>query len=145
MQHPMRCTLKIDSVTAILVCCMGGQMKRREFIAFVGGATVWPLRAQGQQVASRSVGVLGVGSIESVRTSFARAQRRLAEMGHVEGRNLVLEYRGADNQEDRLGALAISEGFCRVSEDIGMALRDPPLRRSGQPSHPPFMTCGRSD
>jgi len=81
-------------------------MKRREFIIALGCAAVWPLAALAQQAASRIVGVLGSGSLEAVRTSFAPAQRRLAEMGYVEGRNLALEYRWADNQEDRLAALA---------------------------------------
>jgi ABC-type uncharacterized transport system substrate-binding protein len=84
----------------------GGQMKRREFIAFVGGATLWPLAGQGQQAAPRTVGVLHFSSLESSRRNFAPAQRRLAEMGYIEGRNLAVEYRGADNQEDRLAALA---------------------------------------
>ncbi len=63
-------------------------MKRREFIIALGCAAVWPLAALAQQAASRIVGVLGSGSLEAVRTSFAPAQRRLAEMGFVEGRNL---------------------------------------------------------
>jgi putative tryptophan/tyrosine transport system substrate-binding protein len=67
-------------------------MKRREFIALVGGATVWPLAALGQQATSRIVGVLGMGSLESSRRIFAPAQRRLAEMGYVEGRNLVVSF-----------------------------------------------------
>jgi putative tryptophan/tyrosine transport system substrate-binding protein len=57
-------------------------------------------------VAPRTVGVLNFGSLEGSRKNFAPAQRRLAEMGYVEGRNLVVEYRGADTQEDRLAALA---------------------------------------
>jgi putative ABC transport system substrate-binding protein len=82
-------------------------MRRREFIiALGGGAAVWPLAALAQQATSRIVGVLGSGSLEAVRRSFAPAQRRLAEMGYVEGRNLAIEYRWADNQEDRLAALA---------------------------------------
>ena len=81
-------------------------MRRREFIIALGGAAVWPLAGQGQQVAPRIVGVLHFGSLEASRTVFARAQRRVAEMGYVEGRNLVVEYRGADEQEDRLAALA---------------------------------------
>jgi putative ABC transport system substrate-binding protein len=67
---------------------------------------VWPLAALGQQVASKIVGVIGLGSLESLRTGLAPFQRRLAEMGYVEERNLVVEYRAADNQEDRLAALA---------------------------------------
>ena len=80
-------------------------MRRREFIVALGVA-VWPLAALGQQPASRIVGVLNFGSREGSRSNFAPAQRRLAEIGYVEGHNLVVEYRWADNQEDRLAALA---------------------------------------
>ena len=79
-------------------------MKRREFIGLVGGAAVWPLEAQGQQAAI-VIGVLALESLARTRASLAPAQRRLAEMGFVEGQNLAFEYRAADNQEDRLAAL----------------------------------------
>jgi putative ABC transport system substrate-binding protein len=81
-------------------------MRRREFIAFVAGATVWPLAAQGQQKAPRTVGVLGFGPLEVVRKGFGTAQRRLAEMGYVEGQNLAIEYRSADSHQERLAGLA---------------------------------------
>jgi putative ABC transport system substrate-binding protein len=100
-------------------------MKRRKFIALVGGATLWPVAVLGQQTASRIVGVLGPGSVESSRTLFAPAQRRLIEMGYVEDRNLVAEYRGADNQEDRLPALAGDLVQRRV--DAIVALGGPPI------------------
>jgi len=64
-----------------------------------------PLAAQAQQAATRVIGVLAFGSLAGGRAAFAAAQRRLAEMGYVEGGNLTIEYRGADNQEDRLAAL----------------------------------------
>jgi putative ABC transport system substrate-binding protein len=80
-------------------------MRRREFISLVGGATAWPFAAQAQQAAAPIVGILGFGSLEAVRASFSHAQRRLAEIGYIEGRNLTLEYRGADSQEERLPAL----------------------------------------
>lgn len=71
----------------------------------VGGAAVWPLAAQGQQAATRVIGVLALESLARTRASLAPAQRRLAEMGFVEGQNLAFEYRAADNQEDRLAEL----------------------------------------
>src|SRR5690348_7462033 len=80
-------------------------MRRREFIGLVSGAAVWPLSARGQQAAIRVVGVLALESLAGSRASFAPAQRRLAEIGYVEGQNLVFEYRAADNREDRLAAL----------------------------------------
>ncbi|SDJ75479.1 MULTISPECIES: ABC transporter substrate-binding protein [Bradyrhizobium] len=81
-------------------------MRRREFIGLLGGAVAWPLAAHGQQPASRIIGVLGFGSIEAARTGFVPTQRRLAEMGYVEGRNLTIEYRGANGRENRLAELA---------------------------------------
>lgn len=80
-------------------------MRRREFIGLIGGAAMWPLSARGQQPAVRVIGVLALESLAGARASFAPAQRRLAEMGYVEGQNLAFEYRAADNQEDRLAAL----------------------------------------
>ncbi|MBR1297214.1 ABC transporter substrate-binding protein [Bradyrhizobium sp. AUGA SZCCT0042] len=81
-------------------------MRRREFIAAIGSAAAWSLPALGQQAASRTLGVLDVGSLEGARRNFGSVQDRLAEMGYVEGRNFALEYRCADSHEDRLGELA---------------------------------------
>jgi putative ABC transport system substrate-binding protein len=81
-------------------------MRRREFLIALGGTATWTLPAVAQQLASRTVGVLELGSLEGARRSFGPAQRRLAEMGYVEGRNLALEYRWADNRDDLLTALA---------------------------------------
>jgi putative tryptophan/tyrosine transport system substrate-binding protein len=82
-------------------------MGRREFIIALGGAAACPLAALGQKARSRIVDVLAFrSSLAGNRASFAPAQRRSAEMGYVEGQNLAFEYRLADNQEDRLAALA---------------------------------------
>jgi len=80
-------------------------MKRREFMGLVGGAAAWPLAARAQQPTA-VIGYLSAGgSLESNRRGFAPAVRRLAEMGHVEGRNLSVEYRFA-SQEEQLASLA---------------------------------------
>jgi len=80
-------------------------VRRRDFILLASGAALWPHTARGQQT-PLAVGVLGIGSKEAVRANFSSAQARLAEMGYVEGRNLTIEYRWADYQQDRLAALA---------------------------------------
>jgi putative tryptophan/tyrosine transport system substrate-binding protein len=80
-------------------------MKRRDFIQMVGGATLSSRLARGQQI-SPVVGVLGFATLEAVRANFATVQARLAEMGYVEGHNLSIEYRWADYQQDRPAALA---------------------------------------
>lgn len=81
-------------------------MRRREFICLLGGAMAWPFAARGQQPASRTIGVLGFGTVEATRKGIVPTLRRLAEMGYVEGRNLTVEYRGANGREDRLAELA---------------------------------------
>jgi ABC-type uncharacterized transport system substrate-binding protein len=81
-------------------------MRQRAFIIALGSAAVWPLPAPGQKAPTRTVGALGVGSLEEVRRNFAPVQRRLAEAGYVEDRNLAVEYRWADGQEGRLATLA---------------------------------------
>jgi putative ABC transport system substrate-binding protein len=83
-------------------------MRRREFITLLGGtAAVLPFAARGQQAATKVVGVLAFGSLAGARANLIPPiQRRLAEMGHVEGHNLAFEFRAADNQEDRLAVLA---------------------------------------
>jgi putative tryptophan/tyrosine transport system substrate-binding protein len=60
-------------------------MKRREFVRLLGIGAARPIAALGQQVGPRILGVLGFGSLEEVRASYAPVQRRLAEMGYIEG------------------------------------------------------------
>src|SRR5262245_9851097 len=81
-------------------------MRRRDFVGLVGGAAAWPLAAGAQQPRVPVVGFLGVSS-QAEGAQFASYVRAgLAETGFVEGRNLRIEYRWADEQYDRLPALA---------------------------------------
>src|SRR5262249_55242703 len=85
----------------------GDRMKRREFISLLGSAAAWPLAARAQQAALPVVGYLNFGgSPESDTPRLTGLRRGLNQSGYVEGRNLVIEYRWAGNQADRLSTLA---------------------------------------
>jgi len=80
-------------------------MKRRDFITFAGSAAAWPLVARAQQPMA-VVGFLCSGSPDSDAYRVTGFQHGLNELGYVEGRNVAIEYRWAENQYDRLPALA---------------------------------------
>jgi len=95
---------------------MASYIARRKFLAALGGvAAAWPLAAQGQQPAMQVIGYLNPGSPESDTPRLTGLRRGLNESGYVEGRNVVIEYRWAGNQADRLPALAADLVQLRVA------------------------------
>jgi len=83
-----------------------GQMRRREFLGVLGGAAVWPLAAHAQQPAVPVIGFLGSASPVAFMDRLQAFRRGLAETGFVEGRNVGIEFRWANNQLDQLPRLA---------------------------------------
>jgi putative ABC transport system substrate-binding protein len=82
-------------------------LKRREFITLVGGAAVsWPLRAWAQQAAMPVVGFLDPRSPEHIAERLRGFRQGLKDAGYVEGENVAIVYRFAENQNDRLPELA---------------------------------------
>jgi len=81
-------------------------LNRRGVIGLVGGAAAWPIVARAQQSSLPVVGFLHSGSPEGRAPRIAAFRRGLAEGGYIEGQNVTIEYRWAEEHYERLPALA---------------------------------------
>jgi putative ABC transport system substrate-binding protein len=81
-------------------------MRRREFIALMGGATAWPLATQAQQAAMPVIGFLGPASAEAWKSWTKVFVDRLDELGWTDGRTVRIVFRWASGHSDRFGELA---------------------------------------
>jgi putative ABC transport system substrate-binding protein len=88
-------------------------MRRREFIAGLGSATAWPLAARAQQAATPVIGFLSTQSADDEYKNFTLPfLQGLKETGFVEGQNVAVEYRWAENELDRLPAAGAHSRSC---------------------------------
>ena len=101
-------------------------MRRREFITLLGGAAVWPLPVRAQQARRLPViGVLVASPLHTIKPRVEAFRQGLRELGYVEQQNVVIEWRSAEGQLERLPALA-SE-LVQLKVDIIVAAGgDPP-------------------
>jgi hypothetical protein len=104
---------------------MASHIGRRQFLATLGAAAAaWPLAARAQQPAVPVIGYLNSASPEADAARLTGLRRGLNQSGYVEGRNLVIEYRWAGNQADRLPALAADLIQLRVAVIVTHGLRN---------------------
>jgi putative ABC transport system substrate-binding protein len=117
-------------------------MKRRQFIALLGGAVAWPLATHAQQSAMPVIGYLNLGSPESDASRLTGLRRGLNQTGYVEGRNLVIEYRWAGNQANRLPALAADLVQLRVAVIVTSGLVSTLAAKAATTSIPIVFSAG---
>jgi putative tryptophan/tyrosine transport system substrate-binding protein len=91
-------------------------VRRREFITFLGGAAAWPMAAQAQQAGKvPTIGFLGVSTPAGQAHMVAALVQRLRELGWIEGRTIAIEYRWAEGRQERYGEIVAE--FVRLKVD----------------------------
>jgi putative tryptophan/tyrosine transport system substrate-binding protein len=103
-------------------------MKRRDFIAVLGGAAAWPRVARAQQPAGVArIGILGLASAAAVAPYVNAVRAGLRDLGYIEGKNLIIEHRFGDDKYDRLPDLAAQ--LVHLNVDVLALLIHPNCRK----------------
>jgi putative tryptophan/tyrosine transport system substrate-binding protein len=120
-------------------------VRRRKFIALLGGAMTTPRGLRAQQKAMPVIGFLGSTSPGPFAPQVAAFQHGLSETGYVEGQNVVIEYRWAEGRDDRLPALAADLVGRKVDLIVSSGSLPAALAAKGATSTIPIVFTGISD
>lgn len=121
-------------------------MRRREFITLVGGAAaIWPMAARAQRPALPVIGFLHSATANAYAPMTAAFRQSLSEAGYVDGQNVVIEYRWAEGQFDRLPALATDLVRQQASAIFAGGGSDPSLAAKAATSKIPIVFANGTD
>jgi putative tryptophan/tyrosine transport system substrate-binding protein len=121
-------------------------MRRREFIQLVGGAAVaWPLAARAQQAGMPVIGFLRSTAANDTPQMIEAFRRGLRTTGYIDGQSVTIEVRGADNQYDRLPALAAGLVQRNVAVIVATGATSSPLAAKAATSAIPIVVVIGSD
>jgi ABC-type uncharacterized transport system substrate-binding protein len=99
-------------------------MRRRELLALLGSAAVWPLAARAQQPAMPVIGFLHPASADAIANRLRRFHRGLREIGFIEGENVTIAYRWGEGHIDRMPTLAAELVQRRVAVIVAPAANE---------------------
>ena len=106
-------------------------MKRREFITLIGGAVAWPPAARAQHAGKLpTIGLLGPTTASAMAPWIAVFVQRLRELGWIEGRTVVMEYRWAEARSERFAEIAAE--FVKLKVDVIVTYASAPVLAAKQ-------------
>ena len=120
-------------------------MKRREFIALLGGAATWPVVVRAQQPAMPVIGFLHAGSLATNRRNVAAFNQGLTEAGYAEGQNVKVEFRWANNELARLPTLAADLVDLQAAVIVAAGAVASPVAAKGATATIPIVLVGVGD